>query len=119
MLHFGLVGYQQLRENMRILYVKLSDNFLNHHQLSYQQDLDFAGVQTEPLTKPNFAQMSKMAQVEKATFQQVLLNIFQVIGELLGENPMVDIDLGELGKFCANHRQIVYDPYNKLRPQAP
>jgi dynein heavy chain len=49
----------------------------------------------------------------------VLLNIFQVIGELLNEGQMIDIDLGEMGKFCGNNRQILYDPFNKMKPQAP
>lgn len=32
---------------------------------------------------------------------------------------MIDIDLGEMGKFCGNNRQILYDPLNKMKPQAP
>lgn len=32
---------------------------------------------------------------------------------------MIDIDLGEMGKFCGNNRQILYDPFNKMKPQAP
>jgi len=42
-----------------------------------------------------------------------------VIGELLNENGIVEIDLQEFGKFFANNRQVLYDPLNKLKPQAP
>lgn len=42
--------------------------------------------------------------------------MFQVIGELLSERPMIDIDLGEMGKFCGNNGQILYDPLNKMKP---
>jgi hypothetical protein len=36
-------------------------------------------------------------------FQTVLNNIFHVVGELLAENNIVEIDLEELGKFFANN----------------
>ena len=52
-------------------------------------------------------------------FKQTLHNIFQVIGELLSENQIIEIDLLEFGKFFANNRQVLYDPLNKLKPQAP
>jgi len=73
----------------------------------------------EPLTKPNFAAMSKSASLDKTVFTTVLTNIFHVIGELLYENGIVEIDLQEFGKFFANNRQVLYDPLNKLKPQAP
>ena len=63
--------------------------------------------------------MSKTAQVDKYIFTTVLTNIFSVIGELLSENNIVEIDLGDIGKFFANNRQVLYDPLNKLKPQAP
>ena len=57
---FGHIGYQQVRDNMRILYIKLSDNFLQNHQLQYKPEMaDFRGVVLEPVAKPNFATMSK------------------------------------------------------------
>jgi hypothetical protein len=31
----------------------------------------------------------------------------------------VELDLQEFGKFFANNRQVLYDPLNKLKPQAP
>lgn len=42
-----------------------------------------------------------------------------MIGELLSENNIVEIDLQEMGKFFANNRQVLYDPLNKMKPQAP
>ena len=73
----------------------------------------------EPLTKPNFATMSKTAQVDKGIFQTVLQNIIHCTGELLSENKIVEIDLQEMGKFFSNDRQVLYDPLNKLKPNAP
>lgn len=121
---FGIIGYQQVRENVRILYIKLSENFLANHHLAYKPEMaeferEANNVVTEPLTKPNFAAMSKTAQVDKAVFQSVLTNLFSVIGELLSENNIVEIDLMDMGKFFANNRQVLYDPLNKLKPQAP
>lgn len=102
---------------MRILYIKLSDNFLQNHGLQYKPEMaDFRDVFLTPVTKPNFTTMSKNVSVDMGTFQTVLQNIFQVIGELLSESQMVDIDLGEMGKFCGNNRHILYDPFNKMKP---
>jgi len=102
----------------------LSDNFLANNHLAYKPEMaeferEANNVVTEPLTKPNFAAMSKTAQVDKSVFQSVLSNIFSVIGELLSENNIVEIDLMDMCKFFANNRQVLYDPLNKLKPQAP
>jgi hypothetical protein len=57
---FGHIGYQQVRDNMRILYIKLSDNFLQNHRLQYKPEMaDFRDVILAPVTKPNFTTMSK------------------------------------------------------------
>lgn len=61
---FGIIGYQQLRENMRILYVRLSENFLNNFSLQYKPEMadferDAKNVSFEPLQKPNFTNMAK------------------------------------------------------------
>lgn len=109
---------------MRILYVKLSDTFLGQHQLMYKPEMaeferEAKNLVMEPLTKPNFATMAKQAQVDKGIFQTVLQNIIHCSGELLQENNIVEIDLQEMGKFFSNNRQVLYDPLNKLKPQAP
>jgi len=121
---FGIIGFQQIRENVRILYVRLSDNFMAQNQIGYKPEMaeyenEAKNVVMEPLTKPNFANMAKISQLDKSVFQTVLQNIFHVIGELLSENSIVEIDLQEFGKFFANNRQVLYDPLNKLKPQAP
>ena len=42
------------------------------------------------------------------------------MGELLSENNIVEIDLQEMGKLFANNRQVLYDPFNKMKPfQSP
>ena len=81
--------------------------------------VDFRGVNFEVKTQPAYATMAKMADVDKGAFQTVLGNIFQVIGELLSESNLVDIDLAELGKFISTNGQLIYAPYNKLKPQPP
>ena len=104
---FGIIGYEQVRDNVRILYVKLQESFLNRFNLSYKPEMielemESKSVFVEPLTKPNFAQMAKNSNVDKGVFQTVLNNIFHVVGELLAENNIVEIDMEELGKFFAN-----------------
>ena len=61
----------------------------------------------EPLTKPNYAAMAKTAQIDKSVLQTVLQNLFHVVGELLSENKIIEIDLGDMGKFFANDRQVL------------
>jgi hypothetical protein len=70
---FGIIGYQQIRDNMRILYVKLSETFLSQHDLVYKPEMaeferEARNLIMEPLTKPNFATMSKQAQIDKGIF---------------------------------------------------
>lgn len=118
MAQFGIIGYMQLRENMRIPFVRLSENFLAGHGLQYKPEhADFRGAVFEIKQLPQYATMAKSAEVDKGTFETVLTNIFQVIGELLSEAPVVDIDLAELGKFIATNGQLIYAPFNKLKQQ--
>jgi len=69
-----------------------------------------------PLIQPNMAEMSKIANMEKGIFAGTLNSIFILIGELLGESPNVEIDLGEYGKFQGMNRMIMYAPLNKMKP---
>ena len=54
--------------------------------------------------------------MEKGTFNSTLMNVFTLIGELMGENANIEIDLAEFGKFQAMNRQVMYAPMNKLKP---
>jgi len=54
--------------------------------------------------------------MDKQAFQTSLLSIFQLIGELLSESANVEIDLLEFGKFQAMNRQVMYAPFNKMKP---
>jgi hypothetical protein len=77
----GVIGYQQVRENIRILYIKLSENFLASHNIAYKPEMaeferEANNVVTETLTKPNFAAIGKSAQLDKSVVQTVLGNIF-------------------------------------------
>jgi len=63
---FGTIGYQQIRDNVRILYVKLSETFQGQHYLVYKPEMadlekEAKNLVMEPLTKPNFATMAKTA----------------------------------------------------------
>jgi hypothetical protein len=74
---FGIVGFQQVRESIRILYVRLSDHFMSNFQLSYKPEMaeferEAKNVVMEPVIKPNFSNMAKLAQLDKTVFTNVL-----------------------------------------------
>ena len=78
---FGIIGYQQLRENMRILYIKFSEAFMQNFNLSYKPEMadferDTKNVSFEPLQKPNYSSMAKMAELDMNVFKNTLSNIF-------------------------------------------
>ena len=101
--NFGTIGFQPLRENKKIVYIRLSDAFLDMNGLEYNPQMaEFEQNTTvilAPTIQPIYAEMAKAANMEKGSFQGTLLSIFILIGELLGESPNVEIDLGEFGKF--------------------
>ena len=47
-------------------------------------------------------------------FKNTLNNIFQVIGEQLSENAIVEIDHIDFGKLFANNSQVLFDPLNEF-----
>ena len=98
----------------------MSDAFLDMNNLEYNPSMaEFEQNSTivlVPLIKPSFQEMAKIANMERSTYYATLLNIFQLIGELLGESPNVEIDLGEYGKFQGMNRMIMYAPLNKMKP---
>ena len=50
---FGIIGYQQLRENLRIPFIRLSDHFLAGHGLQYKPEhADFRGAVFDIKTHP-------------------------------------------------------------------
>ena len=73
-------------------------------------------VVLNPTIKPNYGPMAKTASLEKQAFFATLTNIFTLIGELMNEQPNVEIDLSEFGKFQAMNKQIMYAPLNKMKP---
>ena len=60
--------------------------------------------------------LSTQTAMEKSTFQSALMNLLNLIGELLGEQQNVEIDIGEFGKFQAMNRLLMYAPVNRARP---
>ena len=95
--NLGFIGYQQVRDNQKLIFIRLGEQFLQNHGLQYNPQ--YAELEANvnpvmsPLVKPNYAQMAKAANVEKQIFQNSLNNILQLIGELLSEGGNVEIDL--------------------------
>jgi len=61
--NFGAIGFQPLRENVRIAYLKLSDNFLNEFGLMYRPEMDefeqnVTLVLKQPVIKPQYPKMA-------------------------------------------------------------
>jgi len=117
--NFGTIGFQPLMNNKRIAYIKINDQFLHMFGLQYNPQMEEyesqAQIQLGGMIKPNFATMAKSTKIEKSTFHQTLLSIFQLIGELLSEHQNVEIDLGAYGKFQGINRQVIYAPLNKMK----
>jgi len=76
-----------VRENTKVVYIKLSDHFLANNNLGYKQGQAELEVQSNvvmgPTVKPNYSAMSKSAGIEKQVLQNSLNNFFQLIGDLL------------------------------------
>ena len=68
----GVVGYQPLRENRKVAYMKLDQQFLDLHQLDYSQNMAEFEAQTTvvlgPPMKANYNAMAKTANIEKGAF---------------------------------------------------
>lgn len=100
---FGTVGFQPLRESKKVVYIKLVDEFLSRHNLEYSQSMAEFEAQTTIVLTPamqfNVKKLAQSASMENGTFNSTLMNIFTLIGELLSEQPNIEIDLAEFGKF--------------------
>lgn len=120
--NFGTIGFSAVRDNVKVVYIKLSDGFLAQNNLQYKQgQLEMEaqqGIVMGPTVKPNFAAMAKAASKDKDSIQNSLNNLFQLIGDLLQEGTNVEVDLQEFGKFSSINRQIIYAPLNKQKPSA-
>jgi hypothetical protein len=69
-----------------------------------------------PSTRPEYPAMAKTCNLEKGVFEKSLKAMLALIGELLSEGKNVEIDLMEFGKFQGMSGQIMYAPFNKLKP---
>ena len=118
--NFGIIGFHPLRENKKIVYIKLSDPFLDANGLEYSPSMAEFESQTTivlgPPIKLQYPTMAKNVNLEKQAFEVPLNNIFTVIGELMSEQSNVEIDLADFGKFQAMNRQVMYAPLNKMKP---
>jgi hypothetical protein len=72
MQNFGTIGYQPIRENKRIAYIKLDPGFLAQHKLSYHASMEEVesqcNVVVSPSTRPEYPVMAKSAGLEKGAF---------------------------------------------------
>lgn len=118
--NFGCIGFQPIRENQRIAYLKLGPGFLQEFGLAYRPEMEEYEqsvnlVLTKPIIKPQFPKMAQMAQLDKTIFHNAIMSILSVIGELLYENENVEIDLAEYGKIQGVNRQLLYAPINRTK----
>jgi len=69
-----------VRDNVKVVYIKLSDGFLAQNSLQYksgQAELEAQqNIVMGPTVKPNFAAMSKAANLDKQIVQSSLNNFF-------------------------------------------
>ena len=68
--------------------------------------------------KPNYASMAKGSGLEKQVLQTSIQNLFQLIGEVLGEGNNVEVDLGNFGKIQSINKNVTYAPLSKSKPGA-
>ena len=82
----------------------LSEHFMNQYGLMWNEAVEETKTKdksSKPSVKPNYNAMAKISDKDKQTVQVSLNNMFQLIGELLGESGNVEIDLGPLGKLSS------------------
>lgn len=120
--YIGTIGYSAVRENVKVIYLKLTDHFLANNNLAYKQgqaEIELQqNVVMNPTVKPNYTAMAKSASIDKVVLQNSLNNFFQLIGDLLQEAPNVEVDLQEFGKLSSINRNVIYAPLNKQKPSA-
>jgi len=67
--NFGTIGFSAVCDNVKVVYIKLSDGFLAQNNLKYKQGQHELEAQQDivmgPTVKPNFAAMAKAASKEK------------------------------------------------------
>jgi hypothetical protein len=69
-----------------------------------------------PSIKINYVAIAKTGGIEKAVVTTVLSSIFTLIGEILADIPVSEVDLGVLGKMTATDRKVYFYPKSKQRP---
>jgi hypothetical protein len=83
----GTIGLSAFRDNVKVVYNKLSDGFHAQNNLQYKQgqvEMEAQqGIVMGPTVKPNFVAMAKAASKDKDSVHNSLNNLFQLIGDLL------------------------------------
>lgn len=87
--------------------MRLSNTFLEQYGIEYkpemlQQEMTSKTIVMEPLTKPNFDKIALNAGCDKGILQTVLSNMFHLIGEIMNQSTIVELDLNFLGKIFCN-----------------
>lgn len=105
-----------MRDNSKIIYIRLSENFLHQFGLQFQQDIaEKSGFVVGPSFKPNYVSIGKAAGLEKQVVATALANIFALVGELFTEHGNVEVDLGPLGKLSSVDRTVIFQPMAKQK----
>jgi hypothetical protein len=83
----GTIGLSAFRDNVKVVYNKLSDGFHAQNNLQYKQgqvEMEAQqGIVMGPTVKPNFVAMAKAASKDKDSVHNNLNNLFQLIRDLL------------------------------------
>jgi hypothetical protein len=75
----GTIGFQTIRENLKVVFIKPTENFLAQYGLSIKSEPEEKGqgaIVLTPSVKPNYIAMAKSCGLEKQTVQISLSNIF-------------------------------------------
>ena len=71
------MGFLTVRDNVKIMNVKLGDGYVHQYGLTMKDTEDKAAATSgAPLIKPNYPTLAKSSGVEKQTVQTALSNIY-------------------------------------------
>lgn len=99
------------------IHVKLTLPFLEKHKLSWDQtkasleEIFLSSVNPSALKqKLNMLALGVDVEIPKLYIQAGLSNLFDTVGDILGMQQNLTLDLGELGTFFSNEGQIHHLP---------
>jgi len=110
--NLGTIGLHYSADNKKKLFMKLDDTFLSRHNLDFNPPMGFLNKPFVPMltTNLNISDLSNICGVDKADLTNCLKAIPAMIGQVLGDNQSVEVDLGELGRLSVNHGTVSFNP---------